>query len=57
MEIGYEKGRPQATLHPPTLPTPVITFGLPWPQLGLVIWETVAQLRVQAHLSAGVSGP
>lgn len=35
----------------------MITFGLLGPQLGLVIWETVALLGVQAHLSAGVSRP
>lgn len=35
----------------------MITFGLPGPQPGLVIWETVALLGVQAHLSAGVSKP
>lgn len=35
----------------------MIAFGLLGPQPELVIWETVALLRVQAHLSAGVSKP
>lgn len=35
----------------------MITFGLLWPQLGRVIWEAVALLEVQAHLSVGVSKP
>lgn len=33
----------------------MITFGLLCPPLGLLIWETIALLGVQAHLSAGVS--
>lgn len=43
MEIGNETRDPT-----------MITFGLLGPQLGLVIWETVAELGVQAHHSAGV---
>jgi len=35
----------------------MITFGLLKSLLGLVIWEAVALLRVQAHLPAGDSKP
>lgn len=47
MEIGNEMGGPRRDHI-------WIAGGLCW---GLVIWEAVAPLKVQAYLSAGVSKP